>query len=257
MRIFVLTLDNSSGTERHDYADRSYLGQGCLVTICHMARHGIIMISCTTGDRNLTTKLTRSYGSAPLMVHQWVPGLPSHDRAGQAERSTVLPSAGVVDPVGPDGLPGKDGRWSSLRTCRHGRLTSSLHPAANRSNPPSRWLAGHGVLRRQPPRAQEPERGQRGRKQELLTGSAATLRARGTGSPEGRRPPSPAGTGIQQPGSGNHRQRRGCTHSPRRGTPCCLTTPPAAAPRLHAWVSAPRTGPRGAIRSAVSASSCG
>ena len=36
--------------------------------------------------------------------------LPFHDSTGQAERSAVLPSAGVVDSAGPDGLPGKDGR---------------------------------------------------------------------------------------------------------------------------------------------------
>src|SRR5579862_5416427 len=43
------------------------------------------------------------------MVCRWV-RLPSHSRTGQAERSTVLPSAGVVDSAGPDGLAGKDGR---------------------------------------------------------------------------------------------------------------------------------------------------
>lgn len=114
-------------------------------------------------------------------------GLPSHDRTRQAERSIVLPSAGVVDSAGPYGLPGKDGRRSFGRTCRHGRLYSPLHPDADRSNPPSCWLASRGVLCRQPPPAQDSERSQRGRKPELLGGSAARLRTRGTG-PAGRDP---------------------------------------------------------------------
>src|SRR3984885_1404026 len=67
-------------------------------------------ISCIPEGGNLLVWLTSVVWFSSAYGPSVGSGLPSHDRTGQADRSTVLPSAGVVDSAGPDGLPGKDGR---------------------------------------------------------------------------------------------------------------------------------------------------